>query len=76
MSNSITTYTNRLSIHHSNLVLPTIMVLISCVGFGLVPFFAKSLTEAGVASSLVPFYRYAISSIVFLCIPSEDMRQS
>jgi drug/metabolite transporter (DMT)-like permease len=41
---------------------PTVMVMIASVGFGLVPYFAKSLTEAGLAPAAVAFYRYALNA--------------
>ena len=66
MRDAVTMYPNGLSVDKPSLILPTIMVFISCIGFGLVPFFAKSLSDAGVHSSLIPFYRYAISAVVFL----------
>ena len=54
--------------NHRNLFVATLMVIISCMAFGTVPFFAKSLSEAGVKSEYIPFYRYFISAVVFLPI--------
>ncbi len=48
-----------------SLLFATIMVAISCIGFGTVPFFAKSLSAAGIQSEIIPFYRYLVSAIVF-----------
>lgn len=41
------------------------MIMLSAVFFGLVPFFARSLTEAGVAPPAVAFFRYLISPLLF-----------
>ncbi len=49
-----------------SLLFATMMVAISCIGFGTVPFFAKSLSEAGIKSEFIPLYRYFISALVFL----------
>jgi len=39
---------------------------ISAIFFGLVPFFARSLTEAGIAPPAIAFSRYVFSAVVFL----------
>jgi drug/metabolite transporter (DMT)-like permease len=39
-------------------------VLLSCFCFGTIPYFARSLTDAGMASHAVAFYRYGISALV------------
>ena len=44
----------------------TLMVILACVAFGTVPFFVKSLSQAGVKSEYIPFYRYFISALIFL----------
>ena len=48
------------------LTLATISIALASIGFGLVPFFAKSLTDAGMASPAVAFYRFALTSFVLL----------
>jgi drug/metabolite transporter (DMT)-like permease len=45
-------------------LLPTTLVLLSCFCFGTIPYFARSLTDAGMASHAVAFYRYGISALV------------
>jgi drug/metabolite transporter (DMT)-like permease len=45
-------------------LLPTVLVLLSCFCFGTIPYFARSLTDAGMASHAVAFYRYGISALV------------
>ncbi len=47
-------------------LLPTCLVLLACCCFGTIPYFAKSLTDAGMAPYAVAFYRYALSAIVLL----------
>jgi len=47
-----------------NSLLPTTLVLLSCFCFGTIPYFARSLTDAGMASHAVAFYRYGISALV------------
>lgn len=42
----------------------TLLVVFAAIGFGTVPFFAKSLTEAGMAPAAVAFYRYTFAAIV------------
>ena len=49
----------------THLWLATLAVMFACVSFGTVPFFAKSLTDAGLSSSAIAFYRYIFSAIVF-----------
>lgn len=41
------------------------MIMLSAVFFGLVPYFARSLTEAGIAPPAVAFFRYLISPLLF-----------
>ena len=45
-------------------LLPTLLVLLSCFCFGTIPYFARTLTDAGMASHAVAFYRYGISALV------------
>ncbi|HUV23243.1 MAG TPA: DMT family transporter [Gammaproteobacteria bacterium] len=47
-----------------NNLLPTTLVLLACFCFGTIPCFARSLTDAGMASHAVAFYRYGISALV------------
>ncbi|MGD2042339.1 MAG: EamA family transporter [Acidimicrobiia bacterium] len=42
------------------------IIAISAVGFGLIPFFARGLTDAGMASSAVTFYRWGLSAALTL----------
>jgi drug/metabolite transporter (DMT)-like permease len=44
---------------------PTLIIIITAVGFGTVPFFARSLTQAGMTPAAVAFYRYAFSALAF-----------
>lgn len=46
--------------------LATALVVLASVGFGLVPFFARALTEAGMAAPAVAIWRYALSAALFL----------
>lgn len=44
----------------------TLMVALSSIGFGLVPFFARHLTEAGMAAPAIALYRYMFPATAFL----------
>lgn len=44
----------------------TLMVGFSAVLFGLIPFFARNLLEAGLAPPAIAFYRYMISAVALL----------
>ena len=58
-------------------LLPTCLVVLACACFGTIPYFAKSLTDAGIASYAVAFYRYGLSAIVLLPllrVPAELRR--
>ncbi|MCC0036710.1 MAG: DMT family transporter [Hoeflea sp.] len=46
--------------------LATLGVIAASVGFGLVPYFARSLTAEGMAPHAVAFFRYAIAASVLL----------
>lgn len=46
--------------------LPTLLIVVAAVAFGTVPFFARTLTQAGMSPAAVAFYRYAFSALVFL----------
>jgi len=43
-----------------------LIVMLSAVGFGLVPLFARGLTEAGMAAPAIAFFRYALTGLVTL----------
>ena len=47
-------------------LLPTCLIVLSCFCFGTIPYFAKSLTDAGMASYAVAFYRYGLSAFILL----------
>lgn len=49
-----------------NAVLGTVLVGFSSICFGLVPYFARSLTEAGIAPPAIAFFRYTFSAVAFL----------
>jgi len=61
----MTVYTQSLPLQRSSL-LPTALVVMCCFCFGTIPYFAKSLTDAGMASYAVAFYRYGLSAIILL----------
>lgn len=44
----------------------TTVVAVSAVGFGLVPFFARSLTDAGVAAPTVTLFRWGFTAAILL----------
>ncbi|MEM7221554.1 MAG: DMT family transporter [Pseudomonadota bacterium] len=46
--------------------LATLLVSLSAIGFGLVPWFAKGLLAAGLDSAAVAFYRFLLAGIVLL----------
>jgi len=46
-------------------VSPTLMIVLTAVGFGTVPFFARNLTQNGMSPAAVAFYRYAFSALAF-----------
>lgn len=49
---------------HPSVGLATFGVLLASAGFGLVPYFARSLTDAGMAPHAVALYRYALASVL------------
>ena len=59
-------------------LLPTVLVVLACFCFGTIPYFARSLTDAGMASYAVAFYRYGISAMVLfpllLRLPAAQMK--
>lgn len=46
--------------------LGTFLVGCSAICFGLIPFFARSLTEAGLAPPAIAFFRYMFAAVAFL----------
>ena len=46
--------------------LPTLLVVTACICFGSSPFFARSLTDAGIPAYAVAFFRYALSAAILL----------
>jgi len=46
--------------------LATLGIIAASVGFGLVPYFARSLTAEGMAPHAIAFFRYAFAAIVLL----------
>lgn len=46
--------------------LATLGVVLASVGYGLVPIFARSLTDAGMAPHAVAFYRYVLAGTLLL----------
>ncbi|MEE4119911.1 MAG: DMT family transporter [Paracoccaceae bacterium] len=46
--------------------LATALVVLASVGFGSVPFFARGLTETGMAPHAVALWRYALAALLFL----------
>jgi len=59
-------------------LLPTCLVLLACFCFGTIPYFAKSLTDSGMAAYAVAFYRYGLSALVLfpllLGLPAAKLR--
>ncbi|MEX3010067.1 DMT family transporter [Hoeflea sp. TYP-13] len=43
----------------------TLLVVLAGLGFGTMPFFTRSLTEAGMASYAIEFYRYGVIVLIF-----------
>ena len=58
---------NKFTSHASpGIGLATLGVIIASVGFGFVPVFARSLTEAGMAPHAVALYRYVLAVLVLM----------
>jgi drug/metabolite transporter (DMT)-like permease len=59
-------------------LLPTCLVVLACSCFGTIPYFAKSLTDTGMAPYAVAFYRYGLSALVLfpllLRLPLAQMK--
>ena len=47
----------------SNVGFDTAMIALAAIGFGLVPFFAKSLGDAGMPAAMVAFCRYMVAAV-------------
>ena len=47
-----------------NTLLPTVLLVLACVCFGTIPYFAKTLIDAGMAPYAVAFYRYGLSAVI------------
>ena len=47
-------------------LLPTMFLVMTCFCFGTIPYFAKTLTDAGIAPYAVAFYRYGLSAFILL----------
>ena len=73
----MTEFTQSFPLQRSTL-LPTCLVVLACFCFGTIPFFARSLSDAGMAPYAVAFYRYGLSAIVLLPIllrlPAAQLR--
>ena len=59
----MTGFTHSLRLDRGSL-LPTCLVVLACFCFGTIPYFAKSLTDSGMASYAVAFYRYGLSALI------------
>ncbi len=59
-------------------LLPTCLVVLACFCFGTIPYFAKSLTDTGMAPYAVAFYRYGLSALLLfpllLRLPLAQMK--
>ena len=55
-----------LSPKHLSPNVATIMIVLSTIGFGVSPLFAKALLNAGLASPAIVFHRYLLATILFL----------
>lgn len=53
-------------LRRDEVLLGTLLVGFSSVCFGLVPFFARSLTSAGLAPPAIAFFRYMFAAVAFL----------
>ena len=52
----------------------TAMIALAALGFGLVPFFAKSLADAGMPASMVAFCRYMVAAVALAPFLKLDRR--
>jgi drug/metabolite transporter (DMT)-like permease len=65
-------YSTEMSIEHTDHPhllgpgLATLGVIAASVGFGLVPYFARTLTAEGMAAHAIAFFRYAFAAVVLL----------
>jgi drug/metabolite transporter (DMT)-like permease len=58
----------------ANATIATLAIVVASVGFGLVPLFARSLIEAGMALSAIALCRYAFTAILLLPIARRPRR--
>lgn len=49
-----------------NTLIPTLLLIASCFCFGTIPYFAKTLTDAGIAPYAIAFFRYGLSAVILL----------
>ncbi len=63
----MTGYTHSIT-REPGVLLPTCLVLLSCFCFGTIPYFARTLTDSGMASYAVAFYRYGLSALILFPI--------
>jgi drug/metabolite transporter (DMT)-like permease len=49
-----------------SILVATVLVTLASVGFGLVPFFARSLSDGGMAAPAIALWRYVLSALIFL----------
>ena len=57
--------------------LATALIALAAIGFGMVPYFAKSLTDSGMSPAAIAFYRYALAAVAllpFLALRRADLR--
>ncbi|MDH3633907.1 MAG: DMT family transporter [Gammaproteobacteria bacterium] len=73
----MTGYTHGATLERGTL-LPTCLVVLACFCFGTIPYFAKSLTDSGMAAYAIAFYRYGLSALVLfpllLRLPVAQMK--
>ncbi|MCP4469157.1 MAG: DMT family transporter [Gammaproteobacteria bacterium] len=63
----MTGYTHSIT-REPGVLLPTCLVLLSCFCFGTIPYFARTLTDSGMDSYAVAFYRYGLSALILFPI--------
>lgn len=60
------TITDQTTLPNRTVALATLGVVFASVCFGIVPYFARSLTDAGIAAHAVAFYRYLLAGSLLL----------
>lgn len=58
--------THALSPPNSRVALASVGVIVASICFGLVPYFARGLAEAGLAAHAIAYYRYLIAALLLL----------